>query len=197
MASEAFTLTLSGHLDRLMEEHHLKLEYVATSASVGVETVRRVRNGEVTKLWNRTARKLADFIQRESGGEIRLDLMDKEARRGAEADIFRRMVERSVDGIYLIQDKKIVYSNTRIETMTGYSSEELSASVYTRFLDGESKRQELDRKTSRRQGIALPDRYEVWVIKKDGRKFRAETHIARLSLDGKKTAFGTIRELTE
>ena len=49
----------------------------------------------------------------------------------------------------------------------------------------------------RRQGKPLPDRYEVAVITKDGTRLRAETRIAHLSLDGKKTALGTIRELAD
>jgi len=177
-----------------MEENQLKLEYVAASADIGIETVRRVKNGDVTKRWDRTARKLADFIQRESGGLIQLTDSESTINQ-PKSDIFRHLVESNMDGIYLIQDKRIIYSNSRVEAMTGYSSDELSAAVYTRFLDGESRKREQDRKTSKSRGLALSDRYEVGVLTKGGKRLRAETHIARLSLDGKKTALGTLREL--
>lgn len=179
-----------------MEENQLKLEYVAASAQVGIETVRRVKNGEVTKLWDRTARKLAEFIHRETDGLVHLtdteDRIDQH-----KSDIFRHLVESNMDGIYLIQGERIIYSNSRVEAMTGYSSDELSAAVYTRFLDGESRKREQDRRTSKSRGLELSDRYEVGVLTKQGKRLRAETHIARLSLDGKKTALGTLRELTD
>jgi PAS domain-containing protein len=141
MASRAHTRTLSQHLYSLMEENQLKLEYVAASADIGIETVRRVKNGDVTKLWDRTARKLADFIQRESGGLIQLTDSESTINQ-PKSDIFRHLVESNMDGIYLIQDKRIIYSNSRVEAMTGYSSDELSAAVYTRFLYGESRKRE-------------------------------------------------------
>ena len=194
MASRAHTRNLSQHLHSLMEENQLKLEYVAASADIGIETVRRVKKGDVTKLWDRTARRLADFIQRESGGLIQLTDLESTINQ-PESDLFRHLVESNMDGIYLIQDKRIIYSNSRVEAMTGYSSDELSAVVYTRFLDGESRKREQDRKTSKSRGLALSDRYEVGVLTKEGKRLRAETHIARLSLDGKKTALGTLREL--
>lgn len=197
MASEAFTRTLSKHLHRLMEENQLKLEYVAASADVGVETVRRVKNGDVRKIWDRTGRKLARFVQRESEGKIDLEGSLGETGWRTDGDIFRELVEHNMDGIYLIQDSRIVYSNTKVEAMTGYTSEELSSQIYTRFLDSESEKLEHHRKMRHRQGKPFPDRYEVAVITKDGTRLRAETRIAHLSLDGKKTALGTIRELAD
>ena len=100
------------------------------------------------------------------------------------------------EGVYLIQDGRIVFSNGTVQSMTGYTSEELSSQTYTRFLDRDSRRQEQDRRQRRLAGGTLSDRYEVAVISKDGHRVLAETQIARLSVQGKKTALGTIRQLS-
>ncbi len=50
-------------------------------------------------------------------------------------DLFRNWVEHNTDCIYLIQDRRIIYSNTKVERLTGYTSDELSCQIYTRFLD--------------------------------------------------------------
>lgn len=189
MASEQLTRDLSRHLDELMTAQQLKLEYVAAAAGVGVETVRRVRNGEVRRLWDRTADKLIAFIERTSEDSIELA-------RNRPADLLIDLVERNPHGVYLIQDDRIVFSNAHVEKITGYTSAELSSRTYTRFLCPDSQRLERERRQLRRQGRPLTDRYEVGVIRKDGQSIRAETQIARLSLDGKKTALGTLREVT-
>ena len=194
MASESITRTLSRHLSELMDRGQLKLEYVAASAGVGIETVRRDRNGEVGRLWDRTARKLVDFVERETSGQIDLRNALEAPERSIGNELLLGLAE-GADGIYLIQDQRIVFSNPQVESMTGYSSEELSSQIYTRFLDVDSRKQETERRRQRQEGMPLSDRYEVAVIRKDGNRVRAETQIARLSLGGKKTALGTIREV--
>ena len=192
MASEAFTRSLSARLAHLIKQDGLKLEFVAASANVGVETVRRVRNGEVRKLWDRTAEKLAHFVDSECGTRLADELGGKEEA----PDLLSMLVGENQEGVYLIQDGRIVFSNGTVQSMTGYTSEELSSQTYTRFLDRDSRRQEQDRRQRRLAGGTLSDRYEVAVIRKDGNRVLAETQIARLSVQGKKTALGTIRQLS-
>ena len=192
MATDSFTRRLSHHLARLMEENDLKLDYVASCAGIGIETVRRIKNGEVRKLWDRTAGKLAQFIETESGGTVTFDRDP-----GRNPNLLHEMIEGNKDGVYAIQEGRIVFSNTQVEAITGYTSEELSSQTYTRFLDQDSRTQEQERRLRRSKGMPLSDRYEVAVIRKDGNCVRAETQIARFYVDGKKTALGTIRQVTD
>jgi hypothetical protein len=70
MASEKVTRKINAHLKSLMLNQGLKLEYVARSSNVGVETVRRVKEGKITKLWDKTAHSLAGFIEAETAGKV-------------------------------------------------------------------------------------------------------------------------------
>lgn len=70
MCDQQTTSHICDHLRNLMVSEGTKLEYVALSAHVGVDTVRRAKNGEVTSLWDRTAVKLAGFIEKETEGRV-------------------------------------------------------------------------------------------------------------------------------
>ena len=196
MATEYITTKLSRYLNNLMHQKRLKLEYVAACARIGIETVRRVKNGEVSKLWDRTAFGLAEFIEHETDGEITANEILSEP--SDSPDLFYQMlIEQNKDGIYVIQDQHIIFANHSITEMTGYSPEELQAHQYARFLDPQSRRFEKEQAQKKRRGEKIPSRFPVHVIRKDGGTLSAEAHVGKLFLNGKKGVLGTLRTLSQ
>jgi DNA-binding Xre family transcriptional regulator len=57
------TQRVGEHLNKVMTSRRLKLEYVAAASGVAVETVRRVKHGQVTRLRDETAHKLGVFLE--------------------------------------------------------------------------------------------------------------------------------------
>lgn len=192
---DSITQQISESLNEVMQAKCSKLEYVASASGVAIETVRRVRNGQVSRLRMDTAQKLAHFLEAETEGAITaIDLLEKQMSDNA---FYRLLIEKNRDGIYVIQDNRIVFSNTRVQEMTGYSAEELQAEHYTRFLDAESEVFEHKRAEKLRKGESAPDQFPVKVVCKDGRILQAETHISRFVHNGNKGALGTLREVTK
>lgn len=188
------TQRLSDHLNQVMTSRHLKLEYVAAASGVAVETVRRVKNRNVTRLRDGTAHKLAVFLEAETRGGIAVaDLLGMS--NGRSEDFYRLLIEKNRDGIYVIQDGRIVFCNARVTEMTGYSAEELQSMDYTQFLDLDSQKFEMERTEKQRQGEKVPDRFAVKVVCKDGRILQAETHVTRFVYEGSSGALGTLREV--
>ena len=70
MAGSQVSARITLALRDVMVKNELKLEYVAYSASVGVETVRRVKDGQTDRLWDRTARRLSEFLETETEGVV-------------------------------------------------------------------------------------------------------------------------------
>ena len=188
------TQRVGDHLNKVMTSRHLKLEYVAAASGVAVETVRRVKNGQVTRLRDDTAHKLAVFLEAETRGGIAVvDLLGLSNGRGE--DFYRLLIEKNRDGIYVIQDDRIVFCNARVTEMTGYSAEELQSMDYTHFLDLDSQQFEAEWSEKWRQVEQVPDRFPVKVVCKNGQILQAETHITRFVYEGSSGAMGTLRDV--
>lgn len=97
MGTEMITKQISRHLADLMVAENLKLEYVASQAEVGIETVRRVKNGQVQRLFEHTAIKLAEFIEEETNGEI-LAAFILDPRNVLLQDFEQRLVGATIEG---------------------------------------------------------------------------------------------------
>lgn len=100
-------------------------------------------------------------------------IMAEKALRESE-ERYRNLVERANDGVVVIQDWKIVYSNPKVEEMSGYSTEELKG---TSFLDHVAP-EELPKLSryyqDRMKGKIVPSVYETVLIKKNGTPFPVE-----------------------
>ena len=85
MVNEVVAIRISTHLKQLYNKSKngkngwLKLEVIEAETGVSRQTVSRVLNGKVNRLYYRTAVNLADYIEKETDGEVPADYLLSES----------------------------------------------------------------------------------------------------------------------
>ncbi|NUN68700.1 MAG: PAS domain S-box protein [Bacteroidetes bacterium] len=109
---------------------------------------------------------------------------------------FREVVESLSEGLIITDpNDNVVYMNQRLSELSGWSFEEMkSRPGYTFLLPQERWHEIQERNTNRQLGIA--ERYDLEMIRKDGKKFWAEIYGSPLR-DTQKNIIGTIGTITD
>lgn len=124
--------------------------------------------------------------------------MEKALRESEEK--FRTMVELSLQGIFIVQDMRLVYANEAISQITGFSMEELH-SLPPDKLQGivhpEDKKLVWGRLADRLAGKEVPSRYEFRTIRKDGETVWLEMISSRIEFEGKPAIQGAVIDISD
>ncbi|MBU1100830.1 MAG: PAS domain S-box protein [Bacteroidetes bacterium] len=97
------------------------------------------------------------------------DLANTENELMSSEEKFRSIVENSLSGIMIIDNKfKITYANKQLSQITKYSLDELSGMDFRILLDREYKQLVSDRYQERQRGKNIPNQYELQIVRKDG-----------------------------
>jgi two-component system cell cycle sensor histidine kinase/response regulator CckA len=118
------------------------------------------------------------------------------AQAAAEAK-FRRLVEQSLVGIYIIQNDRFVYVNPKITEILGFSENELTSGLVSDFIlpaDRRSVRENLEKRV---RGEVDSIRYGLRMIRKDGRVIEVEVHGGRSDYNGEPAVLGTLLDISE
>jgi len=135
-------------------------------------------------------------------GAIETTLEITERRRAEEALLesekkYRNLVERSNDGIAIIQDTLIKYINPRLAQISGYTHDELVGEPFTDYIYPDEVLKVVDHYQRRLAGEEIPSIYETALRHKDGSKIDIEFNASLITYQKKPTAFAFIRDLTE
>jgi two-component system cell cycle sensor histidine kinase/response regulator CckA len=112
---------------------------------------------------------------------------------------YRTVVESAIDGVCVVGgDYQFKYGNERLTEILGYSQEELIGKDLRDFLDEENKALFTDRENKRKQGIKSSPRFELNMLRKDG-KFRNMEVSARAikNFAGNVNIIAFLRDVTE
>ncbi|MFZ6656028.1 response regulator [Undibacterium sp. TJN19] len=102
-------------------------------------------------------------------------VMDISARRKLEADLskseqhYRQLINNVTEGILVVQDGLIVFANPRVQSLTGYSAEELGQISFITAIYPEDRPMVIDHHTRRLRGEVVEQYYH----------FRVENHSTR------------------
>jgi PAS domain S-box-containing protein len=110
---------------------------------------------------------------------------------------FRSLVERSNDGIAIVVDGRIAYSNPRISEATGYAAQDLLDEPFGHFVDPEDLPKVSTYYEKRMRGEEVPTVYEIAARRKDGSKLYVELNVGTVSYRGQIAELVFIRDLTE
>lgn len=152
-------------------------------------------SGEST--WNLTTKVP---LRNESGRVIGLvgigrDITDR--RRAEEA--YRTLVDHSLQGLVVIQDERVVFTNHAMSQISGYSVEEILAESpegIWDFVHSEDRRRIWDNHRARLEGKSLPENYEFQVVRKDGAIRWLELHACRIEYRGRPAVHATCTDVT-
>lgn len=101
---------------------------------------------------------------------------------------FRTMVERSIQGIVIIQDFRVVYSNRAFTKISGFSKKELlslTSSQVEKMVHPDQRALVWGRMKARFQGKKVVSRYAYKGISKDGSVRWLEMVANRIDYEGK------------
>ncbi|MBN2127621.1 MAG: PAS domain S-box protein, partial [Candidatus Diapherotrites archaeon] len=110
---------------------------------------------------------------------------------------YLNVLERSNEGIIIIQDTKIKYSNLSVSKISGYSLKELIGADFLKFIHPEERKKIKSNYTKRIQGKKIPLSYETIGLHKNGSKVFFELSGGLTLYNGKPADLVFIRDITE
>lgn len=122
--------------------------------------------------------------------------MDRELR---ESELkFRKLVEQSLTGVYIIQDGKFAYVNPKLAEILGYRSEELINTIpVLDVIRPEDRALVAENLRIRLEGIKESIHYEVEALRKNGEILQVELFGNRTEYMGRPTVIGTTIDISD
>jgi len=117
-------------------------------------------------------------------------LLDSEER-------YRALVEESFDGIYAQKSGKIVFANSQLSQMLGYSGSELVGMDHWRIYHPDYHEVTSSWAQAYMRGESVPSRYEVKLQRSNGASFDAEISAKAVMVEGQPGIQVWIRDITE
>jgi PAS domain S-box-containing protein len=126
----------------------------------------------------------------------------KERRQAQEAlthseDKYRTLVEESFDGVFVQTGPKIVFANSRLCEMLGYTEAELVGKDHWEVYHPDFQELTRSRAQARMRGEPAPAKYEVRLQRKDGSSFDGEINAKSVTIGGQAGVQVWIRDITE
>jgi two-component system cell cycle sensor histidine kinase/response regulator CckA len=120
--------------------------------------------------------------------------MEDEIRRSEEW--YRSLVENSFDGVFVQQGSKIIFANSRLYEMLGYSHGELEGMDHWLVYHPEYHQITRDRAAARMRGEDVTPQYEVKLQKKDGSSFYGEISATPVKVFGETGVQVWVRDIS-
>jgi PAS domain S-box-containing protein len=109
---------------------------------------------------------------------------------------FRQFVENEIVGVYVIQDGKIVFANSGMARISGYSPEEFLGRNYLDFLHPEDRSKVQENLERRLRGEEAPRHYRFRALHKDGTMLTLEVQAWPIVYRGRPAVQGILRDVT-
>jgi len=110
---------------------------------------------------------------------------------------YASLVERSNDGIIIIEEGRLIYVNPRMAEMAGYTPDEALGKPFLDFVSPDSKALVADRYRRRLDGENVPDRYEAGLLRRNGTRIPIEVNSSLIEEGEKPAIMAIIRDMTE
>src|SRR5918995_2495449 len=111
---------------------------------------------------------------------------------------FDALIERSMAGVYVVQDERLIYANPRLAEIFGYEPSELMALPSVLDLVHESDRPTVQEMMRRRlEGEVEHVRYAWRGVRRDGGPVDVEVLAGRTEANGRPAVTGTMVDITE
>ena len=111
--------------------------------------------------------------------------------------VYETIVEESNDGILVAVDGEIVYTNRRLQQLTGYSEDELDGAPKTRIVAPEHQDRVKTYHEQRRNGEAAPATYEVDFETKDDERIPIEMSVNDGEYEGEPASYAICRDISD
>jgi len=110
---------------------------------------------------------------------------------------YRTLVEKSLNGIYIVQDDRIKFVNQRIQEIFGFTPEELKERQFLDLVAPQSRDLVKEKTSKRLIDKSPPESYEFAAVRKDGKLIDVEILATVIEYQGKPAIQGCLRDITE
>ncbi len=110
---------------------------------------------------------------------------------------YRSVVESALDGIIIIQDRKVRFANKQLAQLLDYSHDELINSFVGRYIHKDYSDFITEQYMRLMTGADKSQRYETVVVTKDKVPVDVELHIGVTRINSRKAALVFVRDITE
>jgi PAS domain S-box-containing protein len=164
----------------------------------------RIRNKKGEYLWLEIRGKsFIDKYGKKKGLLISRDISDRkkaEQKLKESEEKYRTLVEKSLQGICILQNIRLVFANNALAEILGYTIEELlslSSEEVKNLIHPEDREYVVNRHINRLEGKPVPTRYEFRVIRKDQKVRVVEMYATRIEYEGKTSIQEAFVDITE
>ncbi len=112
-------------------------------------------------------------------------------------NLYRSLIDNSLDGVVLTQDFKFLLVNPVFLKMMGYTHNELMGIEPTSILASEDRERVMEYHRKRLSGEINAQTYNASFIRKDGSRFIAELNSSSVVVNGRPGSLITMRDVTE
>jgi len=109
---------------------------------------------------------------------------------------YRTLVENIQDGVFVIQDERMVYVNDALAEMLGTTRKEMEGTKFQEHIAPEDLKLVEERYFRRQRGDNVPTEYEFRLLHKDGRRIVVNLNIGITSYMEKIASIGTLKNVT-
>jgi PAS domain S-box-containing protein len=110
---------------------------------------------------------------------------------------YRTLVEHTTDMVFIAQDGNIVFANSALASLSGYTLDEVVGLPFPRLIVPEDREMVLGRHLLRQNGNALPERYGFSLLHKDLKtRIRVNIRVGAGTFQGRPATIGTLHDVT-
>ncbi len=110
---------------------------------------------------------------------------------------YRTLIENIQDGVFIIQDAKIQFSNVAFARIVGYTVEEVIGVDFRELVMPEYLEMVTDRYYRGQAGENVPQDYEFCVLRRDGKTRIVNMNVGLITYRGRVASMGTVKDITE
>ncbi|OPX63628.1 MULTISPECIES: response regulator [unclassified Methanoregula] len=136
----------------------------------------------------------------ESQAQLQTQLSELNASRQQIAESeekYRTLVEHTDDIVFIAQDGNVVFANSKLASLSGYTLDEVIGQPFIRFIAPEDQDMVLGRHRLRQGGNALPESYEFSLLHRDQKtRIRVRIRVGAGTYRGRPATTGTIQDIT-
>jgi diguanylate cyclase (GGDEF)-like protein/PAS domain S-box-containing protein len=110
---------------------------------------------------------------------------------------FRTLADTAPCAIFIYQGSVFRYANETTASISGYSRAELAGMEFWEMVHPDLREAARERALARQKGAAVPSRYEIKILKKDGEVRWLDYSAGLIEFDGKPAVLGTAFDVTE
>jgi len=112
-------------------------------------------------------------------------------------ELYRNVTEKANDGIVILQDNVVKYSNPQLASLLGYEVRDIIGKTYLEYISPGQASVIEERYNQRIEGKPEPLRYESEVIHSNGKLIPVEFNVGLMEHNGKPAILAIVRDNTE